>query len=286
MNILNGLSFDIEDWFQVENLKGAISAKDWSQCDLRVVENTRKILRLLDSYNTKATFFILGWIAERCPSLIREIAGKGHEIASHGYRHELVYKMTPGEFLEDIRRSKEILEAISGETVYGYRAPSFSLTPETGWALDILKGLNFTYDSSVFPTSFHDRYGFTGSSRLPFVFPNGLVEIPLSTIRLCRLNFPIAGGGYFRLLPYFIFRGACRYLNMRRETLFFYLHPWELDPGQPKVKIQYVYKFRHYINLKKTEKRLGKMLKEFRFAPFSHLLGIHFPEVVRNHVNI
>src|SRR5208282_4554936 len=156
------------------------------------------------------------------------------------------------EFSEDIRRSRDILESLTGRRVYGYRAPSFSLTPETSWALDILQSLGFTYDSSVFPTSFHDRYGFNGSSRFPFRFPNGLVEMPLSTIRFCGMNVPVAGGGYFRLFPYPFFRNCCRSLNREGRSLIFYLHPWELDPGQPRVNIRYQYRFRHYVNLGKT----------------------------------
>src|SRR4030043_1750010 len=200
MNILNGLSFDVEDWFHVENLKGAISFSEWDYCDLRVVENTHRILNILDQYQTKATFFILGWVAERCPSLVKEIAERGHEIASHGYSHELIYKQTPEEFHEDIRRSKDILQSITSEPILGYRAPAFSITSESDWALDILKNNGFAYDSSMFPTSFHNRYGnnSNGNSneRFPFRFSNGLVEMPLSTVKLAGKNIPVGGGGY------------------------------------------------------------------------------------------
>jgi len=205
MSFLNGLSFDIEDWFQVENLKEVISGNDWECCELRVVQNTRKILRLLEQRQTRATFFILGWIAEKCPLLVKEIAAEGHEIASHGYGHELIYKQTPKEFYTDLKRSKSILESITGRPLLGYRAPSFSITPKSEWALNMLKDLGFAYDSSIFPTSFHNRYGFNGTSSIPFRFGNGLVEIPLSTYRLGRANFPLAGGGYFRLCLISIF---------------------------------------------------------------------------------
>lgn len=277
MSFLNGISFDIEDWFQVENLKEVISRNDWECCELRVVQNTRKILRLLEQCHTRATFFILGWIAEKCPSLVKEIAAVGHEIASHGYGHELVYRSTPEQFYSDIQRSKIILESIIAKPVLGYRAPSFSITPESEWALDGLKDLGFVYDSSIFPTSFHNRYGFNGASSLPFRFENGLVEIPLSTYSFLGANFPLAGGGYFRLFPYSCFQFLCRRLNNQGKGIVFYLHPWELDFQQPRVKIRLNYRLRHYVNLKKTENRLGRLLKEFRFVPLSDLVGHYFP---------
>jgi len=271
MEISNGLSFDIEDWFQVENLKCAIAADSWESCDLRVVENTRSILRILEQYDTKATFFILGWIAERCAGLVKEIFAAGHEIASHGYGHELIYKQDAVQFARDLGKSKEIIESITGEPVLGYRAPSFSLTPETEWALDVLLEKGFIYDSSVFPTSFHNRYGFRGASRFPFRHHNGLVELPLSTVRFSRFNIPAAGGGYFRLFPYFIFRGLCRRIASEGKPIVFYLHPWELDPGQPRMRIRRDYRFRHYVNLAKTARRLERLLKDFRFGPLRYL---------------
>jgi len=277
MQIINGLSFDIEDWFQVENLKGAISADSWDRCDLRVVENTRRILRILERSDTKATFFILGWIAERCAGLVEEIAAAGHEIASHGYSHELIYKLDASAFARDLGRSKSVIEAITGRPVRGYRAPSFSLTPETGWALDVLRELDFSYDSSVFPTSFHDRYGFKGSSRFPFRHRNGLVELPLSTVRIRRFNLPAAGGGYFRLFSYILFRHLGLSINREGKPMIFYLHPWELDPGQPRLPIRRDYRFRHYVNLDRTEPRLERLLKEFPFEPLGELAERFFP---------
>jgi len=276
--MLNGISFDIEDWFQVENLKEAISYNDWEGCDLRVVENTRKILKILERHQTLATFFVLGWIAEKCPSLIKEIAAEGHEIASHGYGHELIYKLTPETFCNDLQRSKEILESITSKRVFGYRAPSFSITPKSEWALDILKSLGFTYDSSIFPTSFHHRYGFNGVSSSPFKFSNGLIEMPLSTYRIGGANFPLAGGGYFRLFPYSYFQRFFRRLNKQSKPIIFYLHPWELDPEQPRMKIRFNYRLRHYVNLEKTEGRLEKLLKEFRFVPLIDLVSQYFPK--------
>jgi polysaccharide deacetylase family protein (PEP-CTERM system associated) len=278
MSVLNGISFDIEDWFQVENLKGIFSFNDWDGCELRVVQNTRRILRLLEQRKTHATFFILGWIAEKYPSLIEEIASEGHEIASHGYGHELIYKLTPESFYADIHRSKEILESITSTSVLGYRAPSFSITPESEWALDVLKSLGFAYDSSIFPTSFHNRYGFNGVSSLPFRLANELLEIPLSTYRFLGANFPLAGGGYFRLFPYSYFQCFFRRLNKQGKPIVFYLHPWELDPGQPKMKVRFDYRLRHYVNLEKTEKRLENLLKEFKFVPLKDLVDHYFPD--------
>jgi polysaccharide deacetylase family protein (PEP-CTERM system associated) len=223
----------------------------------------------------------LGWIAEKCPSLIKEIAAEGHEIASHGYGHELIYKLTPEAFYNDLWRSKEILESITTTPVLGYRAPSFSITPKSEWAIDVLKDLGFTYDSSIFPTSFHNRYGFNGISCLPFRFGNGLLEIPLSTYRLGKANFPLAGGGYFRLFPYAYFRHFFRRLNKQSKPIIFYLHPWELDPEQPRMKIRFNYRLRHYVNLEKTEGRLEKLLKEFRFVPLIDLVNQYFPEIIQ-----
>jgi polysaccharide deacetylase family protein (PEP-CTERM system associated) len=271
MTTLNALSFDIEDWFQVENLKGAIAAGSWDSCDLRVVNSTRKILGLLQRHQTRATFFILGWVAQRCPNLVREIAAAGHEIASHGYGHDLVYAQTPDEFRSDIRRSKELLERLGGTEVRGYRAPSFSITPATPWAIDILVDEGFSYDSSIFPTSFHDRYGFDGTSRFPFRFGNGLVEVPLSTVRFGGKNIPAAGGGYFRLFPYLFFRHLAKRINSEGRALVFYLHPWELDPEQPRIPIRHDYRFRHYVNLRETERRLDRLLGDFSFGAMSEI---------------
>jgi len=277
MAVLNGLSFDIEDWFQVENLKEAISCDRWESCDLRVVQNTRKILRLLIEHQTLATFFILGWVAERCPALVKEIAGSGHEIASHGYGHELIYKITPEGFYADVRLSKDILESITGSPVIGYRAPGFSITPKSQWAPEVLRNAGFRYDSSIFPTSFHNRYGFNGTCRLPFQFRNGLAEIPLSIYPFAGANFPLAGGGYFRLFPYSYFQLFFRRMNKQGKPIVFYLHPWELDPEQPRMKVRLDYRFRHYVNLKKTENRLEKLLKDFRFVPLKSLVDHYFP---------
>jgi polysaccharide deacetylase family protein (PEP-CTERM system associated) len=272
--VTNGLSFDIEDWFQVENLRSAIPRADWDRLPLRVEASTRKILELLRAADTKATFFFLGWVAQRSPGLVREVAAEGHEIACHGYGHELVYRLTPESFREDVHRAKHLLEDIVGQPVVGYRAPSFSITPESTWALDVLREEGFAYDSSVFPVSLHDRYGFAGCDTLPFHWPNGLLEIPLAVYKLRKFALPLAGGGYFRLFPYAYFRLFLRRLNASGQRFTFYLHPWEFDPQQPRVKVPLWYRFRHYVNLSKTSGGLARLLSDFAFERMAVAYGI------------
>jgi polysaccharide deacetylase family protein (PEP-CTERM system associated) len=261
----NGLSFDIEDWFQVENLRSVFPREQWAAQPLRVEASTRKILALLRANETKATFFFLGWVAERCPQLVRDVDREGHEVASHGYDHELVYNMTAESFRADIRRSKRQLEDIIGKPVWGYRAPSFSIVRESMWAIDVLKDEGFIYDSSIFPVSFHDRYGFSERGTLPFHWPNGLLEIPLAVYNLSKYSLPVAGGGYFRLFPYAYFKFLLRRLNAKRNPFTFYLHPWEFDPNQPRVPAPTFLRFRHYVNLHRTEKNLSRLLSDFAF---------------------
>ncbi len=269
--VLNALSFDVEDWFQVENLRSVVRVEDWDRCDLRVEENTFKILELLRNHNTKATFFILGWIAERCPDLVQQINQEGHEIASHGYAHQLIYSLTKEEFKKDILRSKAILEGLTGKEVIGYRAPSFTIVEDTLWAVDILREVGFKYDSSIFPVSFHDRYGFNGISDEPFYFKNGLLEIPLSTLKISGIRMPLGGGGYFRLFPYLYFHQSFKYLNSKNKNVVFYLHPWEFDHEQPRLNPPFFLKMRHYVNLDKTEKKLNLLLNHFNFAPINQV---------------
>ncbi len=261
----NGLSFDVEDWFQVENLRAAVSRQQWETLPRRVEANTNRILALLREHGTKATFFFLGWVAERCPQLVRDIDRDGHEVASHGYGHELVYRMTADSFRADLRRAKAFLEDLVGKPVLGYRAPSFSIVRESIWAIDVLKEEGFEYDSSVFPVSLHDRYGFTERGPHPFRWPNGLLEIPLAVYNLRGLGLPVAGGGYFRLFPYAYFRYLLRRLNAKQQQFTFYLHPWEFDPEQPRVRAPLPLRFRHYVNLHKTQERLSRLLADFAF---------------------
>lgn len=274
----NGLSFDVEDWFQVENLRSAIPREEWERLPLRVETNTRRILELLRITQTKATFFFLGWVAERCPQLVKDVDREGHEVASHGYGHELVYRMTPESFRADVRRSKKLLEDLVGKPVLGYRAPSFSIVRDSMWAIDVLKEVGFVYDSSVFPVSLHDRYGFAECGTLPFHWPNGLLEIPLAVYKFRNLSLPVAGGGYFRLFPYVYFKFFLQRLNARQERFTFYLHPWELDPGQPRVSVPRLFRFRHYVNLHRTEKDLSRLLGDFAFERIAKVYNV-LPQV-------
>ncbi|PID58054.1 polysaccharide deacetylase family protein [candidate division KSB3 bacterium] len=276
--MINALTFDIEDYFQVEAFKKYISFDEWLKYPCRVSENTQKILDILDEQDVKATFFILGWIAEHFPDIIRKIADSGHEIASHGYAHHMVYKQSPEEFEADLVKSIEILEALSGTKVIGYRAPTYSIIEKSYWAFDILITHNLLYDSSIFPIT-HDRYGVPDSERFPYVVKreNGssIQEFPLSTLRFGNRNFPIAGGGYMRLLPYFVLKMGLRHLNRGQQLAIIYLHPWELDPDQPKIpNIPLLTRFRHYLNLHSTADKLRRLIRDFEFAPVRQILGL------------
>jgi len=229
----------------------------------------------------QGTFFILGWVADKFPDLVRRIAWAGHEIASHGYEHRLVYDMTPAQFRDDIRRARAALESITGRPVAGYRAPSFSITNESLWALDVLVDEGYVYDASVFPIR-HDRYGIADAPRHPHRVPrNGaqLWEVPASTVRWCGMNLPIGGGGYFRLLPYeWTRRGIARLNRHERRPAVFYLHPWEIDPGQPRLSASALSKVRHYRNLHKTEARLERLLRDFAFGPILSVLQLQIAQ--------
>jgi polysaccharide deacetylase family protein (PEP-CTERM system associated) len=242
----------------------------------RVVANTHKLLDIFDEFHVSATFFVLGWVAERHPRLARSIVERGHEIASHGYAHRLVYDQTLVAFREDVRRAKQVIEDVSGAEVGGYRAPSFSVTPRSLWALEILIEEGYWYDTSIFPVR-HDRYGVPPSPRHAFRVRRGggsLVEIPATTVQIGPLRFPVAGGGYFRILPYRWCRWGIRHVNRaERQPAVFYLHPWEIDPDQPRLPAGRLGQFRHYCNLHKTEPRLRRLLSEFRFGTVASLLG-------------
>ena len=265
----NVLSIDVEDYYHVSGLKSVIRREDWGTYPQRVVENTQKILRILDTPDVKATFFILGIVAEQHPKLVEEIHEAGHEVASHGYGHQLVYDQTESQFRRDLLQSKHILEAITGKPVLGYRAPSFSIIRTTLWALDVLLELGFRYDSSIFPIQ-HDRYGIPSAQRFPYiVHRNGadvLWEFPPCTYKLFGKNIPMAGGGYFRFFPYRLTKSCIRSLNQQGLPAMVYLHPWELDPDQPRFKPELKNRFRHYINLDKTEPRLKQLLRDFQLT--------------------
>jgi polysaccharide deacetylase family protein (PEP-CTERM system associated) len=274
--VLNAMSVDVEDYFHVSAFDGVVPRRDWERMPSRVVANTERLLALFDEFRVRATFFVLGWVGERFPALVKSIAGRGHEIASHGYGHRLVYDQTLHAFREDVRRSKGLLEDISGGRVAGYRAPSYSITPRSLWALDVLLEEGYEYDASIFPIR-HDRYGIPVSGRRPYVIRRQigtLVEIPGSTTRIAQMNLPVAGGGYFRLLPYWWTRwGIARINRLERLPAVFYLHPWEIDPEQPKLPADRLGRFRHYTNLSQTEQRLRRLLAEFRFGPVERVVA-------------
>ncbi len=267
--IKNALTVDVEDYFHVSSFADSISRSDWDNYPLRVTGNTRRLLELFDSSGVKATFFVLGWVAERVPDLVREIAAQGHEVACHGYSHQLVYNQTPEEFREETLRSKALLEDIIQAPVCGYRAASYSITERSLWALDVLTEAGFTYDSSIFPVH-HDRYGIPGSPEFPYELksPAGrtLVEFPLSTAHVLGYRLPIAGGGYFRLYPYLVTKLGLAQVNARQSPFIFYLHPWEIDPQQPRIPARWLSRFRHYNNLGKCKARLRRLLQDFQFG--------------------
>lgn len=272
----NAMTIDVEDYFHVSAFASAIQSTQWDSYACRVEANTDKLLGLFNDSGIKATFFVLGWVAERYPALVRSIAAQGHEIACHGYSHRLVYDQTPAEFRAETDRSKQVLEDLVQTPVLGYRAASYSITMKSLWALDILVELGFGYDSSIFPVR-HDRYGIPGGSRAPYRLrtPSGksLVEFPLTTVELARYRLPVSGGGYFRLFPYFLTRMALASVNRREQRPFiFYLHPWEVDPDQPRVKTGWLSRFRHYNNLERCEPRLRQLMADFEFGTVAEVL--------------
>lgn len=273
----NALTVDVEDYFQVGAFASTIRPEDWESWPSRVERNSDRLLELFEKHEAKATFFVLGWIAERFPQLVRRIVEAGHEVASHGYSHQLVYKQTPDVFRKETRQSKEILEDLLGQPVTGYRAASYSITPKSRWALDILVELGFTWDSSLFPIR-HDVYGMPNIPKVPYRLQtdNGgsLIEFPLTTFPVAGQRVPVAGGGYFRLFPYSLTEFFLRRLNKAGQPFIFYLHPWEIDPGQPRVPgLPLKSRFRHYNNLSRCEARLERLLTRFPFARVTDVLA-------------
>ena len=273
---LNAFTLDVEDYFQVAALASAISDDSWDARESRVERNTGVILDLLAERDIRGTFFVLGWIAQRHPALVKRISAAGHEIASHGYSHRLIYRQSPEEFRGETLRSKQLLEDLTGTPVLGYRAASFSITPASLWALDILLEAGFQYDSSVFPIR-HDRYGLPGAAREPgpLKSPNGgtLIEFPMSAASFFGVRVPVSGGGYFRIFPYWLTRAGLRQVNDDGQPFTFYLHPWEVDPGQPRVGgIGMLSRFRHYTNLERCEPRLRRLLADFSFTTMREVL--------------
>lgn len=265
----NYLTIDVEDYFQVAAFEKLVQPTSWGGYASRVERNTAVLLALLARYGVKATFFIVGWTAEQHPELVRAITAEGHEIGCHSYQHQKIYTLTPEEFRQDTKKAKEILEDISGRPVVGYRAPTYSITKKSLWALDILEDLGFQWDSSIFPIM-HDNYGIPDAPRFEYQLPGrNMKEYPISTALIFGQKIPIAGGGYFRLFPYWLTKTALRSINRKENKPFvFYLHPWEVDPEQPRFdQAGWKSRFRHYHNLKKTEKRFEQLLQDFQFQP-------------------
>ena len=271
------LSVDVEDYFQVEAFAGSVGRDSWSQWPSRVVANTQRVLDLFEEYDAKATFFFVGWVAERFPHLVREVQSRGHEIACHSYWHRTVYSLSPEEFRADTRLAKRIIEDAAGVEVRGYRAPSWSITKSCLWALDILAEEGFTYDSSIYPIH-HDLYGVPGAKRFPYahVCGNGLKlrEFPPATLRFAGTNFPVAGGGYLRIFPSVFTEHAFRTFEKNYgEQVVVYLHPWELDPEQPRIHGPLKSRLRHYTNLDRMRGKVAAVLSRHRFQRFSDVLA-------------
>jgi polysaccharide deacetylase family protein (PEP-CTERM system associated) len=266
--IVNAMTVDVEDYFHVSAFDRIVSRARWDGFESRVAANTERLLELFDRANVRSTFFVLGWVAARIPALVRRIAEAGHEVASHGFNHQLLYLLTPAQFREDVRSARAAIEDAAGVRVVGFRAPSYSVIESSLWALDILIEEGFLYDSSIFPIH-HDRYGIPNSPRHPHVLHRTggvLLEVPGSTIRLGGVNLPIGGGGYFRQFPYAWTRWGIERVNrLERQPVTFYTHPWELDPGQPRLQVGAATRVRHYRGLDRTSRRLERLVRDFRF---------------------
>lgn len=272
--VFNVMTIDLEEWFQVTNFEKVIKRSDWDHCPSRVKECVSLLLDIFVKHQVRATFFTLGWVARRHPDLIRRIHNAGHEVASHGFDHHLVTTMTPAEFRKQLVESKDILEQILGKAVYGYRAPSYSFRSETHWVIEELLNAGILYDSSIFPFALR-RNPELCDSKFPCLIRRGerhLTEYPLSIVKLYGIDMPIAGGGYFRFLPYKIVRQGIQKLNQAEQTAILYFHPWEFDPGQPRVaNASWLSKFRHYNNLNRNESKFLQLVKDFRFASFKDI---------------
>jgi polysaccharide deacetylase family protein (PEP-CTERM system associated) len=257
----NILTIDVEDWYH-----GLVPVSQWRSCEDRIVDSTRRILDIVDNAGARATFFVLGDVADLHPELVQEISRRGHEVATHGYHHHFVYRQTPADFEADVARSLASLRAIVSDPVVAYRAPFFSIVRESRWALDVLAKLGLRFDSSVFPVHNH-RYGIPGARREPYREPNGIVEVPPSTVRVGAVNVPVGGGVYFRMLPFSVLRRAYQQVNREGMPVVFYLHPWEIDPHHPRVRLSRLASWRHYYGLDQTAGRLRDILRRFPFGP-------------------
>jgi polysaccharide deacetylase family protein (PEP-CTERM system associated) len=268
---LNALTIDVEDYYHVTGFEHFVDRSRWGDFESRVESNTRRLLERLAAAGVRATFFVLGWVAQRFPELVRAIQLGGHEIGCHSYWHRLIYQQTPQQFRADVRLARNVLQDITGEPVRAYRAPSFSITAQSLWALDVLCEEGFTLDSSIYPTH-HDRYGIPGMPLTPHPVQRStghLWEFPPPVWRYLGYPLPVGGGGYFRLYPYTLTRHALRSINAVGRPFAVYLHPWEIDPEQPRLRPGWMRGFRHYVNLHRTELRLTALLRDFRFGTLS-----------------
>jgi polysaccharide deacetylase family protein (PEP-CTERM system associated) len=276
--LLNAFSVDVEDYFQVGLFEDAVPRETWDRLEPRVERNTRRLLDLCDRHQVKGTFFVLGWVAERWPQLVRDIRDAGHELGTHGQDHRRVTTLTPREFRADVRRSKQTIEDAAGVEVIGYRAPNYSIVRETLWAVDVLVEEGFRYDSSIFPIR-HDRYGIPDFPRFPRPLSGragkSLHEVPISTVRLAGTNLPFVGGGYLRHFPFPFIRWGMRRLNgFERRPAILYVHPWEIDPDQPRQPVRWLTRLRHYRNLHRTEERLARLFSDYSFTTIREVLGL------------
>ena len=269
------MSIDLEDWFCVSNFNDKIPREQWHRCELRVEQNTHKLLDMLDTANVKATFFALGWIVEKVPGLVRELERRGHEIAIHGYYHFQITKISREEFAADLDKAIDaVRKAGIQQPLNGFRAPSFSITERTLWAYEILEQRGFLYDSSVFPVGFHPEYGIPNAPLAPYRTTPSIMEFPLSCIDFVGQRLPCSGGAYFRLMPYLYTKYAMRRCNAEGRPVVFYIHPWELDPEQPRIPLPLSKRIRHYYGLGGTEKKFKQLLRDFQFTTMREVLAL------------
>lgn len=270
----NALSIDVEDYFHVTGFADVVDRAKWHEYPVRFQIGMRKILTILDRHEVKATFFFLGWIADRYPEAVADVAGRGHEVAIHGYAHRLVYRQHPHEFAEDLKRALAAIRKTYAGPILGYRAPTFSIRADTLWAFEIIKDFGFRYDSSILPVK-RKHYGIADAQDVPHEIADGLLEFPLSTVPVFGRKLRVAGGGYLRLYPFCVTCHAIDWLNRRRGLpAIVYLHPWELDPEQPRIRAGIGNTVRHRMNLRRTEKRLDELCRRFEFGPVRRVLGV------------
>jgi polysaccharide deacetylase family protein (PEP-CTERM system associated) len=272
--MMNIISVDCEEAFCAYNMQRVVPREEWETIPTRIEATTRRLLDLFDDAHCEATFFVLGWVAERLPHLVQEIDRRGHEIATHGYSHTLLTAQTPRTFEDDLRKALAVTQCLVRQPIRGYRAPSFTVTPKTTWAYAVMERCGIVYDSSVFPISSHPEYGFPEAPLSVHRVSPGLTEVPISCVKICGMHFPSTGGAYFRMFPYFMTRMLFTLCMKQERPVVFYLHPWEIDPEQPRYALPLLRRWRHYHNIGKTELRLRRMLSEFSFTSMRKALSL------------